>query len=214
MKIFIGCAAYRDLTAQTAQSQIRVHSNTALPGVEEIATGIAMGYHAPRNCEQLAQSAIDGKFTHFLYHDADIEYEPRHVQRAADTLKAIEFRDGHDRSMVGAMYPSSSGPQVLVGKPDPSDTAWTNFTPGVTIARALHVGFGFVLMPVSIFEGLRKPWFADEWGGVHNELVTPDVRFCNIVRERGWNVYADSGLDVKHWVRMPLTIRDSLALRR
>lgn len=213
MRLFIGCAAYRDMDAKTAMSQQRMtQGGTEVPGVTEIATAVAMGYHAPRNGEQLAQMAIDGGFTHYLYHDADIEYGVRHVARALESLQFVQGATKVRNCVVGAMYPSSSGPGVLVGKPDTSDPSWTNFVPGQTIGEAEHVGFGFVVMPTSIFfSGMPKPWFADEWNGIHNELITPDVRFCRVARATGCRVFADSALDVIHWVRMPLTIRDCLA---
>lgn len=212
MKLFIGCAAYRDVDANTMMSQQRItQPGVEIDGVERIATGVARGYHAPRNAETLAQTAIDGGFTHYLYHDADMEYQPHHVARALDTLRLVQERDKTQKCIVGAMYPSSSGARVLVGKPDASDPEWSNFRLGMTVGRALHIGFGFVLMPIEVFAEMQRPWFADVWNGNHDELVTPDVRFCEAARDLGWTIYADSALDVIHWVRCPLTLKDSLA---
>lgn len=208
-RIFIGCAAYRDLDAHTASSQLRVGMMApAELGCEDIALALQMGYHAPRNVETLAQHAVQGGFTHLLYHDADIEYQPRHVARIVETMKALVQR-GETKGVVGAMYPSSSGVQTLVGKPDPSDNGWTRFQPGM-IGRVLHCGFGFVLIPTSIFADLPRPWFNDEWTGVAAELKTPDVRFCEQAQALGWTIYADTGLDVNHWVRMPLNLMHSI----
>lgn len=205
-KLLIGCAIYRVIERATGASMLRAAQGLTLDGVDDVIVATQAGYSAPRNVELLAENAIELGCDWLLYHDADIEYAPGHIARILKTWREVSAR--HDgKAVVGALYPSSSGLQTLIGKLDASDPVWGAWRPGL-VGQAEHLGFGFVLIPTRIFAELQKPWFEDVWNG--KDLVTPDVRFSQRARELGYTLYLDTGLDVNHWVNMPLNYIDAI----
>ncbi len=102
----------------------------------------------------------------------------------------------HDEPIVGCNYVSRRPPfrftaatldnEQLVTKPDSTG-----------LVEVGHIGFGCVLIDMSVFAEDDGPWFAFDW--YQNEKkewkqIGEDVFFCRLMRERGHKIYVDQEL--------------------
>lgn len=132
--------------------------------------------------ERLVKKAIELECTHLLFVDSDMVFEKDAV------LKLLEA----DKDIIGANYHKRILPlQSLVKLED-------MLTYDENIGRAKHVGTGFLLIKLSIFDFLPEPWFFWE-SNENGDLVTSeDYWFCRLARDKGFEVWVDMELEVKH----------------
>ena len=128
--------------------------------------------------ERLAQQALSGGFTHLLFVDSDMFFEP-------DALDRLVARD---KDIVGADYNKKflplEGTVIGAGEGD--------FT------KCDGIATGFLLIKTDVFKNLKHPWFfyeADEEG---NCITGDDMWFCKIAREAGYDVWCDKSVKVFH----------------
>ena len=138
----------------------------------------------------LVNEAIKNGGTHILFVDADM-YFPM------TTLKQLL---SHGKEIVGVEYNKRQFPLTGVYEPldEKSETE---------LYKAKHVGTGFLLIDLSIFEklgipkeegGRRTPWFSfgrDSQGAL---AMGEDVWFCNVARDAGYDVWIDPTIKIGH----------------
>jgi hypothetical protein len=73
-----------------------------------------------------------------------------------------------------------------------------------------YTGFGWMLMKKGVFESLEYPWFQPTWkewkhnGKQIREFLMEDVSFCNMIQEKGYQIWADPEVIVGHEKMMVL----------
>ena len=120
---------------------------------------------------------------HILFLDSDMTF-PR------TTLHRLLV---HREAIVGATYVKRVPPFALLGsalEPQPTTDAR-----GLTEMRRIPTGC--LLIRLSVFDALAKPYFryvTDEAGG---EIVGEDYVFCDRAREAGFRVWCDAALSLE-----------------
>uniref|UniRef100_A0A6H1ZQ26 Putative glycosyltransferase n=1 Tax=viral metagenome TaxID=1070528 RepID=A0A6H1ZQ26_9ZZZZ len=128
--------------------------------------------------ERLAQQALDGGFTHLLFVDSDMFFEP-------DALDRLIARD---KDIVGADYNKKVLPPegTVIGAEEGD------------FVKCEGIATGFLLIKTEVFKKLKHPWFfyeADEQG---NCITGDDMWFCKIAREAGYDIWCDKTIKVFH----------------
>jgi len=73
-----------------------------------------------------------------------------------------------------------------------------------------YTGFGWMLMKKGVFESLEYPWFQPTWKewdykGKHiREFMMEDVSFCNMIQEKGYQIWINPEIVVGHEKMMVL----------
>ena len=130
-----------------------------------------------QNRHRLARHAQNGGYTHLMFLDHDMTFP-------TDALIRLL---GHDRDIVGAVYPKRAPPHTIVGEPL---GAW-QFA-GLT--EMDFIGFGVSLLKVEAFADLSSPLFTIDWNPDTDEWSSEDAPFCRRVRAAGRSVWADMDL--------------------
>lgn len=69
-----------------------------------------------------------------------------------------------------------------------------------------HIGMGFMLMKAGVLENLPYPWFRPKMADLHTnmEICTEDVSFCHLMIEKGFSIWVNPKVIVKHEKRILL----------
>lgn len=140
----------------------------------------------PKARQLAMEHAIENGFTHILFLDDDMAFQ-------ADLFDRLS---SHRLPIVGANY-SNKSPQCnpqshgVDGKPLSSkDKAGAE--------EAGWIGFGAVLIDLSVMKDVPKPWFETRWLPERNSFMGEDYYFCGKVREHGIKIYIDHDAKVTH----------------
>jgi hypothetical protein len=129
--------------------------------------------------------------THMLFLDHDMFLMPS-PNMAGKMVDPITRALSHDKDVVGAPYHFRSLPLKTTSTPlsDMSDKKG--------LYRAQGLGTGFMLIKMSVFDKIEKPWF--QFGrNAESELVYgEDWFFCQQCIKAGIEIWCDGGLNIKH----------------
>lgn len=73
-----------------------------------------------------------------------------------------------------------------------------------------YTGFGWILMKKGVFESLEYPWFQPTWkeyeykGKQIKEFTMEDVAFCDLIQQKGYQIWIDPKVVVGHEKMMVL----------
>lgn len=69
-----------------------------------------------------------------------------------------------------------------------------------------HIGMGFMLIKAGVLENLPYPWFRPKMADLHTniEICTEDVSFCHLMIEKGFSIWVNPKVIVKHEKRILL----------
>lgn len=160
-------------------------------GQIEMTRCLAVGSVIAKNRNLLVDFARGWGATHLLQIDADTTFPANALPRLLAYDKDIACattsrRVGEDRSPVA----------------EPLDRA--SLTPRQKLVPMKLVGFPFMLTKMSVFEKLRKPYFADppRWmmepdNPKADDLVQEDEYFCETTRAAGFEVICDMELSME-----------------
>ena len=99
----------------------------------------------------------------------------------------------HDRDIVGAHYTTRVPPHNLLGAPLGGDIA----VDGDGLVAMRHMPTGCLLIRMSVFAQLKRPYFrflfSEDTGEVHGE----DYVFCDLAREAGFAIWCDANLSLE-----------------
>ena len=136
------------------------------------------------NRNKWAQHAIEGKFSHLLFIDSDMSFEP-------DTLERMLK---HDKDILGLAANRKKLPLESVVKP--LNKQEENGILPKELFEVESCGTGIMLIKTPVFEYLEAPWFDFEY--VDGERVGEDVSFCRLARNRGYEIWVDPQIPVRH----------------
>ena len=134
------------------------------------------------NRERIVRQAIRFHYTHLLFIDSDMWFQPE----AANQLIA------RDKDIIGVnanfrKFPLKSTVRLLEKQ-----------TEGKEILLCESIGMGFTLIKTEVFKNLPQPWFF--WkSNERGELVEgEDYWFCSLARRAGFKIWVDLTVSVKH----------------
>lgn len=174
-----------------------IKTKTALTLVELVRTDnyeflpiFMTGNYVAENREKIVKIAQDTHCTHLFFVDADISFNS----------SVISILVNHDKDIVGGMYNYRFHPLTSVVKffneEGKTVTSIENIPSDLFKVPAL--GAGCLLIKMSVFEKLQKPYFQVEQNEEGNVICTTDVAFCEQARDKGFDVWCDPTLLIKH----------------
>lgn len=127
------------------------------------------------------QDAIEKKATHVFFVDSDMQFP-------ADTLERLL---AHDKEIVTVEYNRRKLPPESVTTPLEARSE-------TELYKARNIGGGCLLIKLSVFEKVAKPWFnfgRDSKGSVK---IGEDTWFANTARDAGIDSWIDPTIKVGH----------------
>ena len=141
---------------------------------------------------RLVKQAIDSGATHMLFLDYDMYFPPVRNVLTKKLESPITRLLSRNKDIIGAPYNFRSLPLKSTASPlsDLSDKTQPY--------KCNVVATGFLLIKLSVFEKIEKPYF--NFGRDENaELVYgEDTWFCQQAIKAGFEVWADPTVEVKH----------------
>lgn len=196
-------AAYNILIAICTGGTMRSETVTSLIGAMEVLKGhgvgvglrIEIGGYVSMNRNRLVRHALENNFTHIMFIDNDMVFQPSAIQRLLDA----------DKDIVGANYNARGVP----GKPvvmtikltDPALEPQPGQVKTVEISAQLFttfsLGTGFLLIKTDVFKKMDSPWFVDG-EDKNGECFTEDVEFCRKAHLAGYDVWCSPTIKMGH----------------
>jgi hypothetical protein len=140
------------------------------------------GCYIHQNRNTIAQTAIDDKFSHVLFVDADMVFPE-------DGIDKLRQRD---KDIIGAAY------NIRQQLPLKTTVRWHGGEKlPITPFRCEGLGFGFVLIKTDVFRKIEKPWFFFQDLG-NNDFEGEDYYFFTKAIKTGYDVWCDPTIAMKH----------------
>lgn len=140
------------------------------------------GSYISENKEKIVEIARKNECSHIFFVDHDIKFNP----------KIVETILSQDKDIIGANYNYRFLPIMPMVKLFPE----TKEMP-TEIFKAAAISGGCMLVKMSVFEKLSKPYFPMEYSE-GKVICTEDVGFCEKARKEGFDVWCDPLISVKH----------------
>lgn len=140
-----------------------------------------------RSRQMLAETAVKEGATHLLFVDSDMTF-PQY------TLHQL-LR--HDKEIVAANCVTKSTPAVSTARAysdksmagEPIDSRGKR-----GLEKVWRVGTGVMLIKMSVFKQIDKPWFPIVWNEINQDYTGEDWSFCELCQEAGIDIYIDHDL--------------------
>ena len=152
---------------------------------------------------RLVRQAIQQGGTHMLFIDHDMYFTPAINPLTGQKKNPISQLLSHNKDVVGVAYNYRSLPPRSTALPfDRESKDGKYFVDPATLPKELFkckaLGTGFLLIRLSVFDKIEKPWF--QFGRDANaELVYgEDTFFCAQVSKAGMEVWCDPAIPVSH----------------
>ena len=183
MKITLGIPCNRTVQAETMQSLLDMIAKSEHDFHFVIAT---QGYTIAENRTLIAVRAIENKSDYLLFIDDDMVFPP-------NTLNRLLSRE---KDIIGIPYYARVLPRksvvVLENGEELSGTV-----PG-DLFKCQHVGTGVMLIKTEVFKNIIRPWFQFKTNADGCTVQGEDAHFCEVARNKGYSIYCDSTLPVRH----------------
>lgn len=135
----------------------------------------------PVSRSMLVERAQENKSDYILFLDSDMVFPP-------DTLKRLL---AHDKDIICATYCRREGTTEPMG----CDALWQQIpADAIGVGEAGRVPMGVMLIKMSVFDKMTKPYF--RWGinEGRSDIVGEDAEFCDRARNMGYKVWVDMEL--------------------
>jgi GT2 family glycosyltransferase len=200
-KIYIGLLSTGDVRIETALSLA-----SAVASTEGVYFHILQrtGCYIHLNREEIVLEAQRENATHIMFIDSDMIFPP-------DGINTLLSRN---KEIIGGNYNYRQLPIRTVVKFDPKDIDSDEITltddPGnpenqkITIKdptkpfKCRSAGMGFMLIKMSVFEKIPRPWFFFKPSSDPEGFVGEDVWFCDRAKEAGFKVWCDPSIHISH----------------
>jgi len=144
------------------------------------------------NREHICKEAVERGYSHVLFIDSDMFFEPDAVERL---LK-------RDKDIIGVQVNLRQSPPVSTVKTEDEGQIIKQLYPD-GLLKCAGVGTGFMLIKTSVFKNLSHPWFFWEADNEGNVLTGEDIFFCRKARKAGFEIWCDTTIKMGHvgdWV--------------
>jgi GT2 family glycosyltransferase len=138
------------------------------------------------NRERLVQRAIEGGYSHILFLDSDMFFEP-------DALEKLLEKD---KDIIGIGYNYRGLPPRSTVMIETRDGEIIDEKHG-DLRKVAGMATGFLLINLKVFEKLSHPWFFYEMDG-HEVLQGDDFWFCEKARKAGFDIWSDDSQKIYH----------------
>jgi len=192
IKIAIACSTQGTLKTKTALSIIEtIRLNKSIDFLPIFRFG---GYIAENKAKEVevAQNCL---CSHIFFVDHDMKFDPNVVTKLLS----------YDKYIIGAMYNYRYLPIEPMVKFLKEDGDWTAKIEEAKIDKIPNkifevgaTGGGMLLVKMSVFDKLKKPYFKMEQDGEGNRVVTEDSGFYLQAQKLGIKVWCDPSLGIKH----------------
>lgn len=136
----------------------------------------------------LVERAKEEGCTHILFIDSDMTFDEDALERLLERDKPIIGVDTNMRAI-----PLTSTVKRLDEK---GNMIWEEFPDG--LVKCAGVGSGFLLLELSVFDSIEKPWFFFETDETGKTLWGEDMWFCRKASKAGYNIWCDRTVKVGH----------------
>lgn len=132
------------------------------------------------NREMLIDMAMKGDYSHILFIDDDMSFDP-------EVLNDLAKRDC---DIIACNYPRKKIPMsfITIGN-DFQEIKTTKESSGLEEVR--QVGFGMALIKRQVFESIPKPRFPVPYNSAIGEYGSEDYWFCEQARKNGYKIFVD-----------------------
>ena len=152
---------------------------------------IQIGGYVAHNRNRSVEQAKEDKSDYIMFIDNDMLFPPSGIVRLLD----------HDKDIVGVHYNARGVPGKTVYST--VKVAGVDGQPGdkneipAQLFTCYSVGTGFMLIRMSVFEKLKKPYFVafEEENGEHH---TEDVEFCHQAKLAGFETWCSPTIKMGH----------------
>lgn len=183
-KVLIGVPCLDSIKTKTAFSlfNLKRGGNTELI--------MKVGADVARNRNQIVEYAIEKGFTHILFIDSDMKFNPDTLERLLE----------NDEDICGVMYHQRALPLRYNLMPMEQDEERgkyeiVDFKVPADLFEVKWVGTGIMLIKTEVFKKLQKPYFAFLY---EDEYVGEDVYFCRKARDAGYKIFVDATVQNRH----------------
>lgn len=190
--ITIGICSGGMIHAETVTSLIGAMEVVKQKGIEVLLT-VQIGGYTAHNRNECVRTALNNGSTHLMFIDADQTFPPSGIVRLFD----------HDKDIVGAMYNTrgnldDKGQLISTVKmaDDKGNLVSTGEVPN-QLFKCYAVATGFMLINMSVFNKLEKPWFV-AYETPSGEHRTEDVEFCKRAGAAGYDIWCSPTIHVGH----------------
>jgi hypothetical protein len=152
----------------------RIYEDSNVQGIQIVGQ---QSFSTSCNREMLIDWAITRDFSHVLFIDDDMEFEPDVLNRLAD--RRLDF--------VVCDYPRKKIPRSTIaigldGEPMKLEEG---------LEEAAQVGFGMALIKMEVIKNISKPRFPLPFNSATGEYGSEDYWFCKKAREDGCKIFVD-----------------------
>lgn len=150
---------------------------------------MSMGCDLIGSRTRLVNQAIARGGTHILFIDHDMMLNPVNVD--GKLIDPITKLLSHDKDAIGVPYSFRSLP--------PKSTSFPLKDEDTTkLHKCLAVGTGFMLIKLSVFEKIAKPWFNFARNENAEMVYGEDAWLCKNIVEAGMEVWCDPDINIGH----------------
>jgi len=192
LKIAIGIASQGKIHTKTAYSVIEtVRLNKQI----EFLPIFRYGGYIAENKAKIVEIAQNCLCSHVFFVDHDMKFEPYVLPKLLS----------YDKDIIGAMYNYRYLPIEPMVKYLKEDGEWTSKIEESAIKKIPDeifevgaTGGGMLLVKLSVFDKLKRPYFPMEQDEIGNRITTEDSGFYLKAQEKGFKVWCDPTLNIKH----------------
>ncbi len=192
LKIAIACSTQGTIHTKTAFSIIEtIRLNPSFNFLPIFRYG---GYIAENKAKEV-ETAQNCLCSHIFFVDHDMKFTPNVLAKLLS----------YDKDIVGAMYNYRYLPKEPMVKYLKEDREWTSKIEESAIKKIPDelfevgaTGGGMLLVKMSVFDKLEKPYFKMEQDGEGNRVVTEDSGFYLKAQKLGIKVWCEPNLNIKH----------------
>lgn len=140
----------------------------------------------------LVRMALEMKGTHILFLDHDMFLNPVGNPITQKMESPILRLLNADKDIIGAPYNFRSLP------PKSTATPVSDLSDKKGLYRCEALGTGFLLIKLSVFDKIEKPWFNFGRNADAELVYGEDTWFCRQAIKAGFEVWADGSLNIQH----------------
>ncbi|MBM3272839.1 hypothetical protein FJY94_06275 [Candidatus Kaiserbacteria bacterium] len=141
----------------------------------------------PKSRQELVRDAIAAKCSHLLFIDSDQVFPASTAHRLAMHGKPVVGCNIATKCLPSSPTARNRGADWYAG-----DVVYSTGKSGVE--QVWRLGCGVMLIDLSIFATLPKPWFNMEYRAEYDDFVGEDWYFCEVLERAGIPIFVDHEL--------------------
>lgn len=174
IKVCLGVTGYKVITTRTAESLLWLMKYSIY---DLIFPGIKDSCYIVHNRSELVNAALQNNADYLLFVDGDMKFQP----------EILEQLMKHDKDIVGAAYNYRRLPLESTAKfPRETEDEMPD-----KLFKVDALGTGMMLIKMSAFEKIPKPWFSMKYDDNGRVEIGDDIWFCLQAQKGGIDIWCD-----------------------